>query len=131
MKLDIPTNRVFRDPGIGRKDFQNLSPLIFLRVSFVNHRIRVGDNLDRVAAAWTANPDSRMKREGFQLLEIESERINTMRTIEERNRNRHGTALDELVRRNGEHDYSSSLGWQWAFPEKFRLLVFALSERVL
>ena len=90
MKLDIPANRVFRDPGIGRQDFQNLSPLIFLRVSVVKHRICVGDNLDYVLTTRTANPDSRMKREGFKLLEIESERIDTMRTIEERNRNRHG-----------------------------------------
>lgn len=91
MKPDIPANRVFRDPGVGRQDFQNLPPLIFVRVSFVNHRICVGDNLDHVLTTRTANRDSRMKREGFQLLEIESERINTMRTIEERNAHRHGT----------------------------------------
>jgi hypothetical protein len=34
--------------------------------------IHVGDNLDRVLTTRTANPDSRMKREGFQLLKIES-----------------------------------------------------------
>jgi hypothetical protein len=48
MKLDIASNRVFGDPGIGRQDFQNFSPTIFLRIGTVNHRICVGDNLDRV-----------------------------------------------------------------------------------
>ena len=107
MKPDIPANRVFRDPGIGRQDFQNLSPPISLGIGVVNHRVCIRDHLDHVLTTRTANPDSRMKREGFELLEIERKRIDTMRTIEERNRNRHGTALDELGRRNGEHDYSS------------------------
>jgi hypothetical protein len=31
-----------------------------------------------------------MKREGFQLLEVESKRIDTIRTVEERNAHRHG-----------------------------------------
>ena len=91
MKLDIPANRVFGDCGIGRQNFQNFSPLIFFRVGVVNHRICVRDNLDDVLATRTANPDSRMEREGFKLLEVESKRIDAMRTIEDRNRNRHGT----------------------------------------
>jgi len=76
MNLDIPANRVFGDPGIGRQDFQNLSPLIFFRVGVVNHRVCVRDNLDRVLTTRTANPHPRLKCEEFKLLEVESKKAN-------------------------------------------------------
>jgi hypothetical protein len=48
-----------------------------------------------------------MKREGYELLAVESKRIDTMRTIEERDAHRHGTPARWIRQKgNGEHDYS-------------------------
>jgi len=62
-----------RGLGVRRQDFQNFSPLVFLRVGVVNQRICVGDHLDHVLTTRTANPDPGMKRDEFKLLEVESE----------------------------------------------------------
>src|SRR5215831_6423537 len=60
MKPDVPANRLFAGPWVRRQDFQNLSPLILLRVGSVNHRICVRDHLDHVLTTRTANPDPGM-----------------------------------------------------------------------
>ncbi len=63
MKPDVPANRLFAGLGVRWQDFQNLSPLISLRVGVVNQRICVGDNLNCVPTTRTANLDPGMKRE--------------------------------------------------------------------
>jgi len=73
MKPDIPANRLLAGLEVRLQDFQNLSPLIFLRVGSVNHRICVRDHFDHVLTIRTANPDPGMTRKGFELLEVESE----------------------------------------------------------
>ena len=83
VKLDIPPNRFFAGLGVRRQDFQNFSPLVFVRVGVVNQRICVGDKLDHVLTTGTADPNPGMKREGPKLLEVESKRIDTMRTVED------------------------------------------------
>jgi hypothetical protein len=100
------SGEVFGDPGIWRQDFQNFSPLIFLRVGVVNHRICVGDHLDCVLTTRTTNPDLEWSvtnlrfwkskaNESTQNGQLKSATLMVMEHL-----------LDEVGRKNGEHGYS-------------------------
>lgn len=84
MKPDIPANRLFAGLGVRRQDFQNLSPLIFVRVTAVNQRIRKHHNLHDVSAAWAPNADPPAVGEFYDLLVVKGKFVNAVRAGEER-----------------------------------------------
>jgi len=81
LPLDVQSRRRFR---IRQQDFDNLSLLILGGVAIVNHLVSAHHDLDHVSASWAMNHDTPAKTKISDFLAIESEVIDAVGTVEQR-----------------------------------------------